>query len=99
MAITVSIVSSYGIVLYSLEFGNHRSMSWLISLVETCVQENIIIQPGKVIVLAAFSTFIKGSKTGPVVPHPNYLNKGMEVKVIVGIENLAIYTLCFTIYA
>ena len=76
ITIATAVTSSYVTVMYSLTYGRERSIAWTISFFATVIQEDGIIEPTKITIVAAFVTFIVGTRVGPHTPSSYTLNSG-----------------------
>ncbi|XP_008278370.1 polycystic kidney disease protein 1-like 2 [Stegastes partitus] len=59
LVIATSVVSGYFTMLYGLNFGKERSISWLVSMIVSFFQSLLLIQPLKVLCMAVFFALIK----------------------------------------
>nr|XP_020470540.1 polycystic kidney disease protein 1-like 2 isoform X1 [Monopterus albus] len=58
LVVATSVVAGYFTMLYGLKFGKQRSIDWLVSLLVSFFQSNLIIQPLKVLCLALFFALV-----------------------------------------
>ncbi|XP_071328687.1 polycystin-1-like protein 2 [Trachinotus anak] len=58
LVIATSVVSGYFTMIYGLKFGKERSINWLVSMIVSFFQSVLIIQPLKVLCLAAFFALV-----------------------------------------
>ncbi|GLD61521.1 polycystic kidney disease protein 1-like 2, partial [Lates japonicus] len=58
LVIATSTVAGYFTMLYGLKFGKERSISWLVSMIVSFFQSILVIQPLKVLCLAAFFALV-----------------------------------------
>ncbi|XP_038045501.1 polycystic kidney disease protein 1-like 2 [Patiria miniata] len=58
LAISSSLFAAYLIILYGLTFGKQKSIDWLISMIISLIQSVVVIQPVKVIAIAAFFAIV-----------------------------------------
>ncbi|KAG7235119.1 hypothetical protein INR49_025224 [Caranx melampygus] len=58
LVIGTSVVSGYFTMLYGLKFGKERSINWLVSMIVSFFQSTLVIQPLKVLCLAAFFALV-----------------------------------------
>ncbi|XP_022597025.1 polycystic kidney disease protein 1-like 2 [Seriola dumerili] len=58
LVIATSVVSGYFTMLYGLKFGKERSINWLVSMIVSFFQSTLVIQPLKVLCLAAFFALV-----------------------------------------
>ena len=75
-----AVEASYLTVMYSLTYGYARSIAWTVSFLSTFFQDAGIFEPMKVMVVAAFVTFVAGVHARPKVPDSQTLNKGKFTK-------------------
>uniref|UniRef100_A0A8D3CTK8 Polycystic kidney disease 1 like 2a n=1 Tax=Scophthalmus maximus TaxID=52904 RepID=A0A8D3CTK8_SCOMX len=58
LVIATSSVAGYFTMIYGLKFGKERSISWLVSMIVSFFQSILVIQPLKVLCLAAFFALV-----------------------------------------
>ncbi|XP_022107070.1 polycystic kidney disease protein 1-like 2 isoform X2 [Acanthaster planci] len=58
LAISSSLFAAYLIILYGLTFGKQKSLDWLVSMIVSLFQSIVVIQPVKVIAIAAFFAIV-----------------------------------------
>nr|XP_054769512.1 polycystic kidney disease protein 1-like 2 [Lytechinus pictus] len=56
--VATNLVCGYLVILYGLSYGLQTSVDWLVSMVVTLLQEVFVLQPSKVILVAAFFAII-----------------------------------------
>ncbi|KAK3597481.1 hypothetical protein CHS0354_041902 [Potamilus streckersoni] len=58
LAITTSLIASFFVMLYGLKFGYEKSLNWLVSFFTAFTNSTCVIQPVKVLFIAALLTLI-----------------------------------------
>jgi len=82
MSMGLAISASYVTVMYSLSYGYARSVAWTVSFLSTFFQDAGIFEPMKVLVIAAFMTFVANTHARPKVPDSQTLSIGRLTKYV-----------------
>ena len=58
LVVATNIACTYLIILYGLSYGKATTINWLVSMMVTLLQSVFVLQPGKVIIVAAFFALV-----------------------------------------
>ena len=77
------------VILYGMQFGNGRSIQWLISIVISIVEDIFVLQPLKVLLFAlGFALLVKKPDEGEFEMSENYDdNDVMEMEIVPGSQD------------